>query len=126
MKKVFLWLSLVVVSISACVGPFYESDYGKNIALPVGTPFEIRLEGDPQSEYTWKINDLDTTVIKMVLPPVFKPYDESDKTGGIYSFYFQTVGEGKTKLEMIYDDRAGQQDLQENSRIFSMAVESRI
>jgi predicted secreted protein len=99
--KVFL-LVLSLAIMFSCIGPFYEADLGKNVKLPVGTPFEVRLEGDPDSEYSWKLHDLDTNVVRMVLNPAYRPHNEDNRPGGIYSFYFQTVGEGETQIELLY------------------------
>lgn len=126
MKRFAAFLVFIVLVATACIGPFYEDDYGENIAIPVGTPFEIRLEGDPGSNYAWNIKGLDTNVVRMVLRPVFKPHSAEDKVGGIYSFYFQTVGEGNTPIEMVYIKQDSIKSGEHVSRFFRMEVESKI
>lgn len=123
-KAVFLFLLLT--SLTACIGPFTETDFGKFITLPVGTPFEVRLHGDPDSDFVWKVSDLDTNVVMMVFKPEYKPLSDNGQDGGVYSFYFQTVGEGKTQLEMVYTASGNEEELGKISRVFSMEVESKI
>lgn len=126
MKRTLLYTVLMLGLFTACVGPFYETDYGRNIALPAGTPFEIRLEGDPHSDFTWKVSDLDTSVVRMVLNPAYRPFNDDSKPGGLYSFYFQTVGNGKTQVEMVYSANDGSTEEPDALKTFLMGIESRI
>lgn len=112
MKRTIWMMAFLVFIVSSCIGPFDERDHGKMLALPVGTPFEIRLQTDT-TEFTWEIAEMDTSVVKMVLHPKYKAINDGAKAEGITSYYFQTMGKGKTAIRMEYkkdgDPEAGPQ-----------------
>lgn len=123
MRSLLILLFFLTLGLTGCVGPFYESDMGKNIKLPVGTPFEVRLEGSQGNEYAWKLTGIDTNVVRMVLRPAFTPDADSNGDDGLFSFYFQTVGEGQTELELTYSDQTHEEEDAAAKR-FTMQVES--
>ncbi len=100
--KHLVYLIGISLLASSCVGPFNESDQGRALKLSVGIPFEVQLEGNPDSDFNWKLAQLDTNVVQMVLAPHFSPFKDNKKQGGIFSYYFQTVGKGRSPLKMVY------------------------
>jgi predicted secreted protein len=100
MKTAF-WMMAFFFIMSSCVGPFDEQDHGKFLALPVGTPFEIRLQTDT-AEFDWEIAEMDTSIVKMVFQPQFKANNRQEQASGTTSYFFQTTGKGKTAIRLEY------------------------
>jgi len=105
MKYLFRSLILVtlVIFMSSCAGPFTDEDNGTTVNLSIDDPFEIELEGNASTGYSWQIMPYDSTVIKQVGEPEFKSNAEGRVgSGGIITFKFQTIGDGQTELLLVY------------------------
>lgn len=101
-----LVLIAVVFFTSSCAGPFTDEDNGKTVNLSIDDPFEIELEGNASTGFTWQIMPYDSTVIKQVGEPEFKSNDEGRiGSGGIITFKFQTIADGQTELLLVYRRR---------------------
>jgi len=116
--------AFIIMAVTSCVGPFSENDHGKMIALPVGTPFEIRLEGNPDTDFTWQVAGIDTAVVKMILNPRYEPYNETEKEGGVFSYYFQTTGKGKTAIRLVYTKDGQIHD--DAEKLYELEIDCRI
>ncbi len=87
---------------SSCAGQFTYDDNGTTVNLSNDDPFEIELSGNPSTGYAWQVMPFDSTVIKQVGEPVFKPNNDRIGSGGVYTFKFQTVADGQCDLLLVY------------------------
>lgn len=85
-----------------CAGPFTEKDNGRTITLGIDDPFEIELEGNPSTGYIWEAVSYDTLLVKQVGEAGFEHGSDAIGSGGKYTFRFQTVAAGQTKLVLFY------------------------
>ncbi|HJN06815.1 MAG TPA: protease inhibitor I42 family protein [Bacteroidales bacterium] len=104
MKKFIKSLIIVcfTVFITSCAGPFTIEDSGSTVNLTNDDPFEIELEGNASTGYTWQVMPFDSTVIKQVGEPEFNSKDGKIGSGGMITFKFQTIGDGQTDLLLVY------------------------
>ncbi len=77
-------------------------DNGRTIQIPLNTPFEIELEGNPTTGYQWQAALYDSTVIKSLGEPKYQSEAKVPGEGGIYTFKFQSVNSGETDLKLVY------------------------
>jgi inhibitor of cysteine peptidase len=77
-------------------------DNGKTFAFKVGETFEVVLEQNPSTGYTWQMDSVPTGILKQVGEPTFVPKDPKLLgSPGKVTFRFQTVAEGQGVLKMI-------------------------
>lgn len=93
---------IVVLLLNACSGPMTIEDSGKTINLSMDDPFEVVLRSNGSTGYQWVILPYDSSVIEQVGQPEFVADDDRIGSGGDLTFRFKTVGEGSTRLIMIY------------------------
>ena len=79
-----------------------ESQAGSQAVLQVGDMLQVNLEGNPTTGYTWSVEDLDATVLKVVSEPEFHPASNALGANGTLTFRFEAVGTGRTTLKLIY------------------------
>ena len=77
-------------------------DNGRTINLPNETPFEIYLNGTPSTGYIWEVASFNKSILKELDNPDFKPENDRDGAGGMYTFKFQTIAEGESILKLNY------------------------
>lgn len=102
----------------SCNGPYFESDNGKTVEIPVGSPFEINLDMAVDDGRTWNIESFDSSVVMPVLSPRLRNTSESEAQ---MTFYFQVVGDGETIISLVYDSEEGRR----GDREFSLQVRGR-
>ena len=105
MKKTIKSIVLVasIIIITSCVGPFTIDDSGTTVNLGIDDPFEIELDGNASTGYSWKVMPYDSTVIKQIGEPVFSSNDDGRVgSGGTITFKFQTIAAGQTDLLLVY------------------------
>ena len=95
-------LSVLLVALAACAQPLTQADNGKTINLAVDDPFEIELEGNPTTGYTWEVEPYDSSVIKATGEPEYQAETQAIGAGGLYTFRFQTLTDGQATLKFIY------------------------
>lgn len=95
---------------NSCLGPLTEEDNGRTIELSEDTPFEVQLKGDPGSLLVWKPIQYDKTVIKLFDVPEVTEEDSNGEVYKVFSFEFQTVADGETRLVMVYIDPENMQE----------------
>jgi len=79
-----------------------EKDNGISIELNPGNRFELKLEGNPSTGYTWEVISIDLNIIKQIDEPTFKSSSTALGAGGEMTFHFQTVHVGQTSLNLAY------------------------
>lgn len=95
----------IAILITSCAGPFTIADSGTTVNLSNDDPFEIELEGNASTGYTWQVMPFDSSVIKQVGEPEFKANDGRIGSGGMITFKFQTIADGQTDLLLVYHRR---------------------
>jgi inhibitor of cysteine peptidase len=81
---------------------FTEEDNGGYVKIKQGRFFDIILEGNPTTGYSWeKVEPEDDQIVEL-LDTEYTP--ESDRVGsaGIKVFHFKTIGKGKAFIRLIY------------------------
>jgi inhibitor of cysteine peptidase len=77
-------------------------DCGSSVELNTGDSLELVLEGNPTTGYTWEIESNDPAVLEPTGEPEFTPDSEALGAGGIYTFRFSAIANGKVTLRLIY------------------------
>ena len=90
---------LFLLLLSSCEGPLTYEDSGSIIELSEDVPFQIILEGDATSEFTWQLISKNTYVKQE--KPVTVTTDANKK---IYTFDFKTISNGTQRIEIIYSN----------------------
>lgn len=113
-----LFLSLLIIT--SCEGPYTFENSGSTINLSTYDPFEIELEGNASTGYTWQIVSYDSTVIKQVGEKEYKANDDRTGSAGTYTYKFQTIGDGQTTLVLVYKRKWEEHTL--HDKTFEMKV----
>jgi len=90
---------IFLLLLTSCEGPLTYEDSGSLIELSEDDPFQIVLEGDATSEFTWQLISKNT-YIKQEKPVTIT----SDGNKTIYTFDFRTISDGTQRIEMIYSN----------------------
>jgi inhibitor of cysteine peptidase len=62
----------------------------------------VKLKGNPTTGYTWETAEVDETILKPMGAAEFKPDRDAIGAGGTLTLHFKAVGEGTTRLRLIY------------------------
>lgn len=95
-------LFLVLIGITSCMNPIVIKDSGMTYNLSEDDPFSIELPGNPTTGYVWTLLPYDQTVVTQLGDPDYQVNDDKIGSGGLYTYKFQTVGDGQTKLVFEY------------------------
>jgi inhibitor of cysteine peptidase len=87
---------------------FNADSNGKTVALKVGDRFDLTLDENATTGYSWEIVDGLDGVLKQLGDPEFHT-ERSDKhkvgVGGSVTYHFEAVGEGASTLKLVYHRR---------------------
>lgn len=89
----------MVLLLTSCAGPYTFEDSGATIELSEDDPFEIVLEGDATSDYSWQLVS-ENIYIKPQKPVTITT--NSNKL--IYTFDFKTKSDGTQKIVIVYSN----------------------
>ena len=78
-----------------------EADAGHQIELRTGDTLEITLPLNPTTGFQWEVSDLDSTILRPVGEPIFKPSSNAVGSGGQVTLHFESVRAGQTALRLI-------------------------
>lgn len=99
---------VLVISLAACGGDaervvLDSSDSGSEILLVTGDQFQVDLESNPSTGYSWILDLLPTTDILILRSSGFTP-PETDEVGtaGTESFIFEATGPGAGIIRLDY------------------------
>lgn len=108
MRLLILLASLLLVAslTMACGkgGPqdLTASDAGKTVKIENGDTFQVKLDGNPTTGYSWEPENLDSSILEQQGKWDFKPESSAVGAGGVITTTFKAVGPGKTNLRLIY------------------------
>lgn len=94
--------------LSACAAPassprrFTERDLGSSLELHPGDRVEVVLSGNPTAGYQWEGSSWDETVLKLLGQPSYQQHSAAIGSGGEFTFIFEAVAVGQTKVELVY------------------------
>ncbi|MGC9443505.1 MAG: protease inhibitor I42 family protein [Candidatus Methanospirareceae archaeon] len=80
-----------------------EADNGETIKVGVGQEFDVTLEANPTTGYTWAVAEpADVQIIRQKGEIEFVPESDALGAGGVQIIRFEAVGAGQTTLKLIY------------------------
>lgn len=107
LKGFHIFSIVFILTISLCTPSawsmrLFEKDAGSRVELNIGDTLEVVLDGNPTTGYLWGIASGDTSIIKQIGKPVFKPYTNALGSGGKVTLRFESIGSGQALLRLIY------------------------
>lgn len=111
---------ITIFTITSCAGPYTIEDSGSTVNMSVDGVFEVNLEGNSSTGYSWQVVSFDSTVIKQLGDSKYEPKDDKTGSSGIYTYEFKTVANGETKLLMVYKRKWEEHKL--HDKVFEMNV----
>jgi len=91
--------------ISSCAGPYTIENSGNTVNLSEDDVFEVVLQGNSSTGYTWQVMPYDETVLSQVGDVQYTPKDDKIGSGGTYNYKFKTMADGETDLVIVYKRR---------------------
>jgi inhibitor of cysteine peptidase len=82
-----------------------QADNGGSFAIQAGGTFDIALEANPSTGYSWELNDPDpeASLLAQVGEPTFVSDNPSAAgAGGTLTFTFQAVDKGEMLVKFVY------------------------
>jgi len=100
-RRMVIGLGMAVVLLASCVA---AADEVEPNALQQGDTFEITLDANATTGYSWELVEIDDDVVQLTESEyVADPNAEGlDGKGGKAVFRFQAVGSGETTLKWVY------------------------
>ena len=106
----FLLIAIILILTSAACSinsktTFTEKDNKSSVNLKTGDSFQVKLESNQTTGYSWKLSEI--TDVKVILPGS-SVYETSSKdknvagAGGFETFTFKAANPGETKLLLEY------------------------
>lgn len=109
MKKLnVLLIATLLLGLLAGCSPkdsnFADANNGQPATIKVGGRIVVELESNPTTGFTWEASNLDTTVLKQLGEPEYKPASTTPMpgSGGTQVLRFEAVAPGTTTLTLIY------------------------
>ncbi len=79
-----------------------EEQNGGLVALIVNDQFQVLLEGNPTTGYTWEPDNLDTVLLERQGEPTYISKSKLKGSPGKFMLTFKALQPGVTKLRLIY------------------------
>lgn len=79
-----------------------DNGCGSATELNVGDTLDLVLDGNPSTGFTWEVGFYAQPIVKPLGEPEYQPGSNLLGAGGTYTFQFRAIGEGQTKITMIY------------------------
>ncbi len=84
---------------AACAGPYTYKDSGKSVELSVNDVFEVVLEGETNTGYSWQVVE-PTSFVKLESTSTQKGKDDLVES----TFHFKAVAQGQETLVLEYSN----------------------
>jgi inhibitor of cysteine peptidase len=98
--------ALIAFATAGCSGDGEKrlgiDDSSSSIDISTGETFEVVLEGNPTTGYSWIVEAGDAGVVEVTGEPAFEPESDLVGAGGEFTFTFEGKAPGTTTLEMAY------------------------
>lgn len=108
-------LIFLLLACSGCAGqanktapaeniPLTKDQNGQNITVHVNETFQVSLEGNPTTGFSWETSKLDETLLAQQGEPVYTQQTSNKLvgSGGTYLFTFKAVQTGDATLNLVY------------------------
>ncbi|RJQ45930.1 MAG: hypothetical protein C4534_03625 [Gaiellales bacterium] len=79
-----------------------ESFNGSTMEVSVGVTIELTLEGNPTTGFEWSVESDGAPVLQQAGAPDYKADSDALGAGGMYTWRFRVVQEGKADLNLVY------------------------
>lgn len=108
--RITVWLLLFIL-LTACSASnhsdsasilLYEGHSGQVVELRIHETFQILLDSNPSTGYSWNIEQIDLDLLEQIGEPQFTSDSDLPGSGGTTVFMFQTIAVGQTMLRLIY------------------------
>ncbi|NCC51415.1 MAG: hypothetical protein EOM20_09395 [Spartobacteria bacterium] len=93
---------LVLSGISGWAGPFTAKDNGREVNVPIDDVFEIELEGNITTGYTWENVSESSGAVEQVGEAEYKAAGNRLGSGGIFTFKFKAAAAGSAVIKLVY------------------------
>ena len=77
-------------------------DNGSTVHVKQGETFEVALEGNPTTGYTWEVAGGSGDQVALQGQPEFKADSDALGSGGMMTLQFKAVQQGTAPLKLIY------------------------
>jgi inhibitor of cysteine peptidase len=81
-------------------------DYnGRQIELTKGQTFNVTLETNPSTGYSWEVVELNNSILHKIGEAESEPYSTTENMVGIpimHTFQFEVINTGQTTLKIVY------------------------
>jgi inhibitor of cysteine peptidase len=105
-QRIALVAALSALAVAACGddGPkrLTIDDTESSIAISTAETFEVVLEGNPTTGFTWIVESGDAAVVEVVGEPAFEPQSDLVGAPGEFTFVFEGRSTGTTTLVLNY------------------------
>lgn len=105
-KAAFILLCLLAVVVAGCSrgGPqtFTKADAGKTITVKSGETFNIVLDGNPTTGFTWEVAPESSAPVALQGEPAFKAESSAVGAGGQLTLTFKATAAGQGLLKLLY------------------------
>ncbi len=104
MKRIaaVVWLVVFLAACSSAVGVYTAEDDGASLELNVGDTFDVRLEGNPTTGFTWQVLPSEDPVCALIGEPQFLESAPRVGAPGDFVFTFEAITEGTEDLTLVY------------------------
>lgn len=104
--KIFILLATIFI-IVGCKTPdellYLKNDNnGQLIKLSQNEEFVISLNANPTAGFTWKISEIDSSIVTQIQEVEFKPTSEKLGSPGDQIFRFRAISLGQTEIKLVY------------------------
>ena len=97
---------VIALGVTACGDDGMErltiEDSETSIEISAREMFEVVLEGNPTTGFSWIVESGDPAIVEVTGEPAFEPESDLVGAGGEYTFVFEGKSAGTTTLELAY------------------------
>jgi inhibitor of cysteine peptidase len=101
-----LFAALLAAALAACSSrgtkTYTRADAGKTIAVKSGETFNIVLEGNPTTGFTWEVAADSAAPVVLQGDPAFKAESSAVGAGGQMTLTFKAAASGQGLLKLLY------------------------
>ena len=104
--SLFLVAGLIALAVTACGGDGTKrltiDDNESGIEISTGDTFEVILQGNPTTGFSWIVESGDASIVEVTGEPAYEPESDLVGAGGEFTFVFEGKSPGTTTLELAY------------------------
>jgi predicted secreted protein len=127
LRRLFLFFSLLVLTIAACgdgapenIYIADEADNGQTVTMGVGDMLQVTLRENQSTGYVWSVVTNDEAVLRAGGEPEYEVDSDAEGAGGQVTFTFEAAGPGTSVLRLV--NAMTQETAVEPDAIFELTV----